>query len=33
MTAPFIFVTTHTLGDGVLDEYLAQDAEFHAFLE
>ena len=33
MTAPFIFVTTHTLGDGVLDEYLAQDAESHAFLE
>lgn len=33
MTAPFIFVTTHTLDEGVLDEYMAQDGEFRAFLQ
>ncbi|HEX7097811.1 MAG TPA: hypothetical protein VF377_01115 [Acidimicrobiia bacterium] len=33
MSAPFIFVTTHTLNEGVLDEYMAQDAEFRSFLE
>lgn len=33
MSAPFIFVTTHTLNEGVLGEYMSQDAEFRSFLE
>jgi quinol monooxygenase YgiN len=33
MSAPFIFVTTHTINDGKLDDYLEQNREFVEFLE
>lgn len=33
MSAPFIFMTTHTIEESNLDEYMRQDGEFAEFLE